>query len=135
MKTKWISVALLVLALILVIGELTFLSPCIHADGSEATCAGAGRAVLIIASLLAGLSAMLLVARRSGFRCALFLAVLFFAAVGAASPGTIFPLCRMDTMRCRAVMQPASILFFILEAILSTIGMIAETRFFRSKKA
>ena len=54
MKITVLTVILLVLAVIIAVGSVTVLGPCVHEDGSEAPCAGTGRAILADGILLGG---------------------------------------------------------------------------------
>ena len=56
------AVVTLVLALVIVIGEATFLSPCVHDDGTFGSCHWAGRALLGTGCVLAA-QALLSVSR------------------------------------------------------------------------
>lgn len=135
MKKNVFCGLLLALAAVIAIGSVTVLGPCVHEDGSEAPCIGAGRAVLIAGCALAILAALILFIRKSSVRIVLFFISLFVAAVGIALPGTIFPVCRMDTMHCRAVMQPAMVILFASELIVSVCGLIVEWNRIRRERA
>ena len=52
------------------------------------------------------------------------------AIIGILLPGVLMPLCKMDTMHCRAVMQPSMIILSGAAAVSALIGIIAE----RSRK-
>ena len=135
MKRNVFCVVLLVLAAVIAIGSVTVLGPCVHEDGSEAPCTAAGRAVLCGGCALAALAAIMLFIRKPSVRIALFIVSLCAAAAGIMFPGTIFALCRMDTMHCRAVMQPSMIILFAAETIASVCGIIAERKKIRRGKA
>ncbi len=132
MKTNVVTVILLVLAVIIAVGSVTVLGPCVHEDGSEAPCAGTGRAILADGILLAVLSVLLLFVRAPKTRGILFMITAVTALAGILMPGTLLPVCRMDTMRCRMVMQPAMIILFALALLASACGTAAEIR--RSRK-
>ncbi len=135
MKKNVFCGILLILAAVIAIGSATVLGPCIHEDGSEAPCAGAGRAVLFGGCALAILATLILFIRKPSVRIVLFFISLCVAAVGIALPGTIFPICRMDTMHCRAVMQPAMVILFASELIVSACGIIVERNRIRRNRA
>ena len=65
MKKNVFCGILLALAAVIAIGSVTVLGPCVHEDGSEAPCIGAGRAVLIGGCALAILAALILFLRKS----------------------------------------------------------------------
>lgn len=135
MKRNVFCVVLLALAAVIAIGSVTVLGPCVHEDGSAAPCAAAGRAVLCGGCVLAALAVIMLFIRKPSVRIGLFLVSLCTAAAGILFPGTIFALCRMDTMHCRAVMQPSMIILFAAEAIVSVCGIVAERNRIRREKA
>jgi len=135
MKKNVFCGILLALAAVIAIGSVTVLGPCVHEDGSEAPCTRAGRAVLCDGCVLALLAALILFIRKPSVRIVLFFISLCAAAVGIALPGTILPICRMDTMHCRTVMQPSMIILFAFEAIASVCGMIIEKNRIRRGRA
>jgi hypothetical protein len=135
MKKNVFCGILLVLAAVIAIGSVSVLGPCVHEDGSEAPCTMAGRAVFYDGCVLALLAAMILFIRKPSVRIVLFFISLCVATVGIAFPGTVFPICRIDTMHCRAVMQPATIILFASELIISVCGLIVERNRIRRKRA
>ena len=126
MKKYLSAVLLLVFAAVIAVGSVTVLGPCVHADGSEAPCSRAGRGILIAGCVLAVLALLILIFRAPAARIILFFLSLCVSAAGILLPGTILPLCRMDTMHCRAVMQPAMIILFAAALIVSVVGIITE---------
>ena len=128
MKTNVLTVILLVLALIIAVGSVTVLGPCVHEDGSEAPCTGTGRMILAGGILLAVLSVSLFFIKAPKTRMILFIITAVAALAGILMPGTLLPICKMDTMHCRMVMQPAMIILFALVLLLSVCGVIAERR-------
>ena len=134
MKKNLFAVILLALAAAISAGSVTVLGPCVHGDGSQAACAGAGRAVLLDGCALAVLAVLILITRAPAARTGLLCAALCAAGAGIALPGTFFPLCRMDTMQCRAVMQPAMMILFTAALIVSACGIAAERKRIRRGK-
>ena len=126
MKITVLTVILLVLAVIIAVGSVTVLGPCVHEDGSEAPCTGTGRAILADGILLAVLSVFLLFIKAPKMRLILFMITAIAALAGILMPGTLLPVCKMDTMHCRMVMQPAIIILFALALLTSACGTIAE---------
>ena len=122
MKKKLCSPLIFVLALAVAVGSQTFLSPCVHEDGSFGSCHWAGQALLGVGLLLAALALL------SWVRTDVYLAILPAALLGCLTPGTLIPLCKMSTMRCRAVMQPAMILLCGLIALLALAGFIVNRK-------
>ena len=135
MKRNVFCGILLAVAAVIAVGSVTVLGPCVHEDGSEAPCAGAGRAVFCAGCALAVLAASAIFIRKPFVRIVLFFVSLCTAAAGIVFPGTVFPLCRMDMMRCRAVMRPAATILFAAGLIVSVCGMIAERNRIRRGKA
>ena len=120
------ALVILMLSLVIVIGEMTFLSPCIHEDGAFGPCHWAGRALLglgCVLGLLAVLSLCVKPARRG-----VFLSGIPVCVLGILLPGTLIDLCRMSTMRCRMVMQPAMILLFSAALLCALIGAILSAK-------
>ena len=128
MKITVLTVILLVLAVIIAVGSVTVLGPCVHEDGSEAPCTGTGRAILADGILLAVLSVFLLFIKAPKMRLILFMITAVAALAGILMPGTLLPVCKMDTMHCRMVMQPAIIILFALALLTSACGTMAEIR-------
>ncbi|MBR3333247.1 MAG: DUF4418 family protein [Clostridia bacterium] len=126
MKITVLTVILLVLAVIIAVGSVTVLGPCVHEDGSEAPCTGTGRAILADGILLAVLSVFLLFIKAPKMRLILFMITAVAALAGILMPGTLLPVCKMDTMHCRMVMQPAIIILFALALLTSACGTMAE---------
>lgn len=126
MKITVLTVILLVLAVIIAVGSVTVLGPCVHEDGSEAPCTGTGRAILADGILLAVLSVFLLFIKAPKMRLILFMITAVAALAGILMPGTLLHVCKMDTMHCRMVMQPAIIILFALALLTSACGTMAE---------
>ena len=111
---------MLVLALVISIGSFTFLAPCIHEDGSVGACWWAGRALLGLGCLLGILAVLTIVSGRARFGT--YLSSIAVCVLGILTPGTLISLCRMSSMHCRAVMQPAMIILFSVSAFAAAIG-------------
>ena len=117
---------MLVLSLVISIGSFTFLSPCVHEDGSVGACWWAGRALLGLGCLLGVLAVLALVSGRARFGA--YLSSIAVCVLGILTPGTLISLCRMSSMHCRAVMQPAMIILFSVSAIAAAIGVWVSRR-------
>ena len=117
-----------VLAVIAALGVKTFLGPCVHEDGSFGACHWAGRAMFGTALLIAaeGLAAVFL--KEKGVRQGLFLSAAAASILGICIPGRLIGLCGMETMRCRALMQPAMTILFAAAGIVSLIGCWLSSR-------
>ena len=105
-KPGIMDVIVTLLPAVLVAGLRTFAAPCMHEDGSAAACTTAGTVLLVlgVVTLVLAVMRLLGVDRRTRRSLDLFLVIAGIAL--AVLPGTILPLCMMETMRCRAVMMP-----------------------------
>ena len=124
MKKKIAALILLVLAAVIAVGSVTVLGPCVHEDGSAGPCAKAAGAILADGCVLALLALLILILQARKIRIGLFAAAAIISVIGILLPGTLFPLCKMDTMHCRAVMQPSMIILFAVTLIVSVTGIL-----------
>ena len=134
MKKNLFAILLLIFAAVMAVGSVTVLGPCVHPDGSAGPCADTGKALLIDGCVMAILAIVITLVNKRGLRMALFAAALCAAVISILLPGVLMPLCKMDTMHCRAVMQPAVIILSGVAAITSLIGIITEQRRSRRMK-
>ena len=120
------SVVAFELSALVAVGCATFLGPCVHEDGSVAACHWTGLMLSGIGALLAltTLMSAFLPSARGG----LLLGAILAAVLGILAPGRLLPLCGMTTMRCRALMRPASAILFALIAICALIGFLMDRR-------
>ena len=116
------AIIVLVLSLLLAIGSQTFMGACVHDDGGFGACHWAARALAGIGGLLAGLSVLALLLKQE--RAGLYLAMLPTALLGILTPGTLIDLCGMATMRCRALMKPASTILLSLTLAAALVGWL-----------
>ncbi len=114
------AIITLVLALVVAVGSQTFLGACVHEDGSFGPCHWASRALLGVGGLLAVLALAALVVPSA--RLGLYIAMALTCILGILTPGTLIALCQMATMRCRALMQPATTILFALSLAASAVG-------------
>ena len=114
------AIITLVLALVVAVGSQTFLGACVHEDGSFGACHWASRALLGVGGLLAVLALAALCVPSS--RLGLYIAMALTCILGILTPGTLIALCQMATMRCRALMQPATTILFALSLAASAVG-------------
>ena len=122
------AAAALLLSVVIAVGSVSFLGPCVHEDGSFGACHWAGQAMLGIGLLLAVLSLTALLVKDGRVRAGILFAAAAAAVLGIFVPGTLINLCGMATMRCRAVMRPAMTLLCALTAASSLAGGIAAYR-------
>ena len=125
-KTIIPAIIQLILATLIVIGSQTFLSPCIHEDGTFGPCHWAGQTLLGLGLVTGVLAALALCVRRARF--GVFLGALPVCMLGILTPGTLIDLCHMSTMRCRMVMQPAMIILFAAALLCALTGTILTAR-------
>jgi len=128
------AAAALLLSVVIAVGSVSFLGPCVHEDGSFGACHWAGQAMLGIGLLLAVLSLAALLVKDGRLRAGILFAAAAAAVLGIFVPGTLIRLCGMATMRCRAVMRPAMMLLCTLTAGSCLLGGIAAYRKAGSEK-
>ncbi len=127
MKRSFIpAIIIIVISIMMTIGSQTFLSPCIHEDGSFGSCHWAGQAILGLGCVMGILAVLALCIKRA--RSGIYLSILPVCILGILMPGILIPLCRMSTMHCRMVMQPAMIILFSAALLCSVIGLISTVR-------
>ena len=120
------AVILLAAALVTAVGSQTFLSPCVHDDGSFGPCHWAGQTLLGLGCVLGVLAVRCLCVKRA--RQGVYLSALPVCLMGIMTPGTLIDICHMSTMHCRMVMQPAMIILFSLALITALTGAILTGR-------
>ena len=118
----------LALALVVAVGSVTFLSPCVHEDGSFGSCHWAGQGMLGVGALMAALSLLILFSGKRLFRAAMYFSLALTAVLGLFIPGGLIALCKMSAMRCRAVMQPAMIILFCVALLCAVTGAVMSAR-------
>ena len=120
------ALIILLLSLIAALGSQTFLGACVHEDGSFGACHWACRALLGEGVLLAVLALMALAAKRARF--GLYLAMVPASLLGLLTPGVLIGLCKMPTMRCRMLTQPAMTILFGVMLVAALIGALLSRR-------
>ena len=120
------AILLLIIAAVIAVGSQTFLSPCVHEDGSFGACHWAGQALLGLSCVLFVQAVLVLCIRSS--RAGAYLSALPVCAMGILTPGMLIDLCHMSTMRCRAVMQPAMIILFSAVFLIALTGFLLNVR-------
>jgi hypothetical protein len=125
-KTIIPALIVLILSLLAALGSQTFLGACVHEDGSFGACHWACRAILGEGGLLAVLSLLALVLIRE--RAGLYLAMLPASVLGLLTPGTLIALCKMPTMRCRMLTQPAMLILFGAMLVAALVGWLLSRR-------
>ena len=120
------AVLLLALSAAAVVGGGTFLSPCVHADGTFGSCHWAARALQGTGCVLFVLAALALFLKKA--RAGTYLSAMPVCALGILTPGTLIDLCRMSTMRCRMIMRPAMILLFSAAFLCALAGALLSRK-------
>ena len=120
------ALIILLLSLIAALGSQTFLGACVHEDGSFGACHWACRAILGEGALLAVLALMALAVKRARF--GLYLAMIPASLLGLLTPGVLIGLCKMPTMRCRMLTQPAMTILFGAMLAAALIGALLSRR-------
>lgn len=128
MKRKPFTVATLALGILLVVGVLTFAGPCVHDDGSHSTCYAASCAALAAGVVVVASSAVSLLSPNATLHKALSVVSALAGVLAAASPGGIFELCMMQTMRCWTVMRPFSLVIGILICLCAVVAAVGAMR-------
>ncbi len=129
MQTKRISaisIAPAILSLLLAIGVVTVFSACgMKDDGSWMRCHAAQNAVMWIALAMTVVLAIAAFVQSGKAKAVLY--VLGAVGSGAAFlvPGTLFPMCMMQTTRCYVGMQP---FVRIMAVIILALSLIAALR-------
>lgn len=130
-KRRPLAIASLVVAVLLAVGALTFAGPCIHEDGSSAACHTASIAIAG-SGILAAVAALGSLLVRDGKLAGGMLLVSAVAGLFAAlSPGMLFGLCMMQTMRCWTVMKPFALVCggaLFLCALVAAIALLGKRR-------
>jgi hypothetical protein len=120
------AMILLMISLVIIIGSQSFLSPCVHEDGSFGPCHWAGQTLLGLGCVVGILAILSLCVQKA--RLGTYMSALPVCGLGILTPGTLIDLCHMSTMRCRMVMQPAMILLFSAALLCALTGAIFTAR-------
>ncbi|MBO4291995.1 MAG: DUF4418 family protein [Lachnospiraceae bacterium] len=105
-KIKLTSVILTLLGVLLAVGVITFFSAC--PVGEKAMiCHYAQQAVLGIGIVEALLGLVHLLVNQAQIRVGLDVGILLDGILAVLVPGTLIRLCKMESMRCQAIMKPA----------------------------
>ena len=136
MKERTVPLVLAAAGAFLVVGILTFAGPCVHDDGSAATCAAAAHATLAAGAvaLVVGIAAMIV--RGVSAQMVLSAIGIVAGAFAIGASGVLFPLCMMQTMRCWTIMRPFSMAFGVIIAVVAVVMLVqALGRRRRARKA
>ena len=120
------AMILLILSIVIAIGSQSFLSPCVHEDGSFGPCHWAGQTLMGLSYVVGILAILSLCIQKARFGA--YMSAFPVCAMGILTPGTLIDLCHMSTMRCRMVMQPAMIILFSAALLCALTGAIITAR-------
>lgn len=123
------DILILVVSIIFLIGIKTIFKPCgPKEDGSWMSCHWAGNAVAAMAAVLVVIAVIHLIMTDAKIKMGLSCAMIPTAVVAAIIPGHMIGLCMMDTMRCHAVMTPATILLSVITIVVVVIDILLYRR-------
>ncbi len=130
-KRRPLSVVSLAFSVLLLIGVLTFAGPCIHEDGSAAACHTAWHAIIAGGAVGCAASIISLLVRAPMPSGVASLVAALAGLFAALSPGMLFGLCMMQTMRCWTTMRPFAL---VCGAALFICALIASIMAFRTRE-
>ena len=130
LKRRPFVIAVLVISILLAAGVGTFASPCIHADGSSAACHTAAIAGVCSGVLSAVVALAALFARGGKLAGGMMLVSAVAGLFAASSPGVLFGLCMMQTMRCWTVMRPFAL---VCGGVLFVCALVAAITLLRER--
>ena len=117
---------IMLLALVIAAGSVSFLQPCVHEDGTVGACYWAGRSLLGLGLLLLAFSFLAVLLQK--FRAGLYLSIVIACILGMLTPGTLISICGMDTMRCRMLMRPAMLILFGVALLVALVGWLTARK-------
>lgn len=100
------DVVVAAVAILFTFGIRTFAGPCVHDDGSASACTLAGNVLFGLGVIAIVLSVLRIQSVNYQTKRSFDLFLVIAGLVIASTPGTMLPLCMMETMRCQAVMLP-----------------------------
>jgi len=128
-QKKVIALIPAVISFLLAAGTMTVFRACgVKDDGTWMHCHAAQNAAAAGGFLLFILFVICIFVHASGFRAALYTAGIVGAAVVFMIPGSIMPMCMMNTMRCYAVMQPYVRVMSALTIVAAAVNIVGELK-------
>lgn len=119
------DIVLLAVSAVFFIGILTFFKSCgPMEDGSWMTCHWACQAITGVAAVLLVIAIIHFIVPDAKIKAGLSIAAIPAAILAAVIPGHLINLCMMNTMRCRAIMTPLTILFSVLTIVAAVVDII-----------
>ena len=128
---KALAGVIVVLAIFTVVGVATFAGPCVHEDGSHGGCYAASLGIIGLAIAAAGVSVFSMFSASGSSQGMQAIVTSAIGLAMAIAPGTVLPLCTMQTMRCWTTMRPFAI---AMGAAIMVMAIIQAVIAFRSQK-
>lgn len=122
------AIVLVVLGVAFAVLVATVAGPCVHDDGSVSACSTSGNVLLGMGVAVAVIALARIFVPAKGVARALGVAAAVLGVAIAVVPGTFTPLCMMETMHCRAVMQPTAMVCGALVAIVAIVDIVRTAR-------
>lgn len=123
------DIILLAVSAVFFIGILTFFKSCgPMEDGSWMTCHWACQAITGIAAVILVISIIHFIVPDAAIKSGLSIAEIPAAVLAAVIPGHLISLCMMNSMRCRAIMTPLTILFSILTIAAAIVDILLNRK-------
>lgn len=115
------------LSILLFVGVGTFFAPCgVHEDGSFGACHWAGQAVMAAGIVLLAMSIIHIIAKTGKSKAYVSICIAALSIMTAIIPGVFINLCKMPTMRCLSVMQPAVLIIAFVIAGVAVVDAIVR---------
>lgn len=128
------DIVLLVLSVIFFIGSKTFFKACDPMEnGNWMSCHWANQAITGLAAVLSVIAIIHLFLPNAKLKAGLGISVIPICILTAILPGNLINLCMMNTMRCHAVMQSATIAFSVVILIAAALDVFTQIK--KSKAA
>lgn len=121
--------ALVLVSAVFLLGILFVFSPCGPTEaGSWMSCHWAGNAVTSLAVVLTVLSLAHLALSDGRMKMGIAISMIPVSALTCLMPGKVIGLCMMNTMRCRAVMAPATVACGAVMMVLAVADIIVQKK-------
>ncbi len=128
-KKTIISLIPACVSVLLMIGVMTVFSACgMKDDGTWMHCHDVQNTVAICGGIMAVLFAASALLKNKMLKVLLNAAAVIVSVIAFLIPGTIMPMCMMNTMRCYTVMQPFVRIMTVVAALLALLNMIGALK-------
>lgn len=127
-KIAWTDIALLILSLILCFGTAFVFTACdMKDDETWMRCHWAQVAVVGLGAVMVFLNITRFFLDRK-IRLGIDISCIAISVLAALTPHTIIPLCMINTMHCRSIMQPSVIIASAITGIVALFDLLLSTR-------